>query len=56
MKKSFKHQQIYRKCFPGVNANDLNYHIVPTLVEHKLDNVVAHAVVNDVLNGADHDN
>ena len=41
---------VYRKTFPGVNSVHMNHHIIPTLLEDKLDIVIVHVGINDVLN------
>ena len=54
-KKSLKHQQINRECFQDINVNHFNYFIVLTLVEDKLNIIVAHmgtSYINDVLSKA----
>ena len=45
------HNEIYKKCFPGVNANHLNHPIIPKLSEDKLNTVIIHVGVNDIMNG-----
>ena len=54
-KKKLKHNETYKKCFPGVNANHLNHHIIPTLSEDKPDTVIIHVGVNDIMNRTDRD-
>ena len=48
--------EIYKKCFPGVNANHLKHHIIPTLNEDKPYTLIIHVGVNDIMNGTDRDN
>ena len=54
-KKKLRHNEIYKNCFPGVNANHLNHYIIPTLSEDKPDTVIIHVGVNDIMNGTDRD-
>ena len=46
---------VYRKTFPGVNSAHMNHHIILTLLEDKLDIVIVHVGINDVLNRFDQD-
>ena len=55
IKKKFRHNEIYKKCFSGVNANHLKHHIIQTLSEDKPDTVIIHVGVNDIMNGTDRD-
>ena len=41
--------------FPGVNANQLNHNIIPTLSEDKPDTVIIHVGVNDIMKRIDRD-
>ena len=54
MKKTVKHKEIYKKCFPGVNANHLNHYVLPKLSEDQPDAVIIHVGINDIINGTDH--
>ena len=53
LKKKLKDADIYKKCFPGVNANHLNHQILPTLYEDQPDAAIIHVGINDILNGID---
>ena len=46
---------VYRKTFPGVIPVHMNHHIIPTLLEDKLDIVIVHVGINDVLNRCNQD-
>ena len=46
---------VYHKTFPGVNSAHMNHHIILTLLEDKLDIVIVHVGINDVLNRFDQD-
>ena len=48
-------KKIYKKCFPGVNVNHLNHHIIPTLSEDKPDTKIIHVGVSNMMNGTDRD-
>ena len=50
-KKKLRHNKIYKKRFPSVNANHLNHHIIRTLSEDKPGTVIVHVGVNDIMNG-----
>ena len=41
--------------FPGVNTNQLNHNIIPTLSEDKPDTVIIHVGVNDIMKRIDRD-
>ena len=56
IKKKLRHNKICEKCFPGINANHLNHHIIQRLSEDKTDTVIIHVGVNDVINRTDHNN
>ena len=55
IKKKLRHNEIYKKSFLGVNANHLNHNIILTLSEDKLDTVIIHVGVNNMMNGTDRD-
>ena len=42
-----RQNKIYKKCFPGVNADHLNHHIIPTLSEDKPDTGIIYVGVNE---------
>ena len=46
---------VYRKTFPGVIPVHMNHHTIPTLLEDKLDIVIVHVGINDVLNRCNQD-
>ena len=54
IKRKFGRKKIvYRKTFPGVNSVHMNHHIIPMLLEVKVDIVIVHEGINDVLNKFD---
>ena len=55
IKKKLGHNEIYKKAFPGVNANRLNHQIIPALSEDKPVILVIHVGVNDIMNRTDSD-
>ena len=41
--------RVYVKCFSGANTNQLDYYVVPLLVDEKPDNVVIDIGSNDIM-------
>ena len=47
-KESIPNAPVYVKSFSGVNTNQLDYYVVPVLVDEKPNNVVIHTGWNDI--------
>ena len=55
LRKKFKGDMIYFKCFSGANTKQLNHYVIPVLVDDKPQTVVIHIGSNAIAKFDHHD-
>ena len=55
LRKKFKENKVYFKCFSGANTKQLNHYVIPVLVDEKPQTLIIHIGSNDITKFNYHD-